>query len=181
MGLVVDWWLVGPFDAPEFSGFDRAFPPEDQVDLAAEYVGQEGRTIGWTRHRTSDPLGLVNLVQALAPATEAVGYAYRRARIARAWPGNCAAAPTTIARCGSTAARSFAREQWLNGIRFDRFVTPVKLVHGKNRVLVKICQGPQHKDPQVPNAWSLQLRFCDEAGTGLRLQSVQPIASEAPQ
>jgi hypothetical protein len=58
-------------------------------------------------------------------------------------------------------------------------VTAVKLRQGTNRVLVKICQGPQHKDPQVPNNWSLQLRFCDEGGTGLDLRPLVDNAAEA--
>ena len=44
--------------------------------MAGRYAGQEGRDIGWVRHRTADSLGLVNLAQAIAPAKEAVGYAY---------------------------------------------------------------------------------------------------------
>ena len=68
----------------------------------------------------------------------------------------------------------FAREQWLNGSRFDRFVAPVKLIRGTNRVLVKICQGPQHVDPQVPNNWTFQLRFCDAQGRGIALPSRSP-------
>ena len=67
-----------------------------------------------------------------------------------------------------------SREQWLNGTRFDRFVTPVTLTTGRNALLVKICQGPQHKDPEVPNNWSLQLRLCDENGRGIEFKTVLP-------
>ncbi len=61
LGLVIDWWLIGPFDAPLTSGYAREFLPHDRVDLAGRYVGQDGREIGWARHRTADALGLVNL------------------------------------------------------------------------------------------------------------------------
>ena len=43
-----------------------------------------------------------------------------------------------------------------------------------NELLVKVCQGPQHKDPQVANNWSLQLRFCDASGKGLAAASSLP-------
>lgn len=179
LGLVVDWWVVGPFDAPGTSGFAREFPPQRRVDLQAHYAGQEGREIAWTRHRTADPLGLVNLAQALAPAKEAVGYAFARLdspadRMAQLRVGaddNC-----TVWLNGRQV---FGREQWLNGIRLDRFVAPVQLRRGTNELLVKVCQGPQHKDPQVPNNWSLQLRFTDEAGQGLPLRAAAGEASEA--
>ncbi len=104
LGLVVDWWLVGPFDAPDFSGFDARFGPEEGVDLKARYVGQEEREIGWVRHRTDDPLGLVNLVQALAPAKEAVGYAYARLDSPAAVDCQLRSAPTTTPRSGSMAS-----------------------------------------------------------------------------
>ena len=42
-----------------------------------------------------------------------------------------------------------------------------ELKAGRNTLLVKICQGPQHKDPEVPNNWSLQLRLCDADGRGI--------------
>ena len=71
----------------------------------------------------------------------------------------------------------FSREQWLNGSRFDRFVTLVKLARGTNRVLVKICQGPQHVDPQVSNNWTFQLRFCDAQGGGVEFRTASPGAA----
>jgi hypothetical protein len=92
-------------------------------------------------------------------------------------------------RCGAddngtvwlNGERLFGREQWLNGTRFDRFVVPVRLRSGNNSLLVKVCQGPQHKDPEVPNNWSLQLRFCDVTGTGVGLVSALPPAEKEAQ
>jgi hypothetical protein len=64
-----------------------------------------------------------------------------------------------------------AREQWLNGSRLDRFIVPVKLTAGRNRVFVKICQGPQHVNPEVPNNWTFQLRLCDQTGRAAAFQN----------
>ena len=66
-----------------------------------------------------------------------------------------------------------AREQWLNGTRFDRFVAPIKLKVGRNTLLVKVCQGPQHKDPEVSNNWSMQLRLCDNQGQGIKFALIK--------
>ncbi len=170
-GLVVDWWLVGPFDAPQFSGFAREFPPQQKVDLQATYAGQEGRTIGWVRHHATDPLGLVNLVQALAPAKEAVGYAYTELISPRDQAAQLRCGADDNCTVWLNGQKVFGRDQWLNGTRFDRFITPVQLRRGLNQLLVKVCQGPQHVDPQVANNWSLQLRFCDDQGNGLPLRS----------
>lgn len=173
LGFFVDWLLIGPFDAPGTSGFTAVFPPEKEFNPAAEYSGQSGK-VAWKPYHTPDVLGQVNLSTALVTTTEAVGYAYAEF--------DAPQAIDTQLRCGAddncsvwlNGEKVFARLQWLNGTRTDRFITPVKIPAGKNRLLVKICQGPQHVDPAVPNNWSFQLRFCDATGGGVGLVHVFP-------
>ena len=43
-----------------------------------------------------------------------------------------------------------AREQWLNGTRLDRFVVPVTLAAGTNKLVVKICQHFDCTDENLP-------------------------------
>ncbi|TXT17337.1 MAG: hypothetical protein FD138_4594 [Planctomycetota bacterium] len=161
LGLVVDWWLVGPFDAPQKTGFAKVFEPENKVDLQAKYRGQAGE-IAWKQHHETDTLGQLDLNKQLSTTREAVGYAYTEIDVSRE--------QVAQVRCGAddncsvwlNGEKVFARDQWLNGIRFDRFVTPIQLKAGRNTLLVKVCQGPQHKDPG-----SLQLRLCDADGRGV--------------
>lgn len=174
LGLVVDWQLIGPFDAPEKTGFARVFEPETKVDLQAVYQGQGNREIRWTSHHATDTLGQLNLINAVRATREAVGYAYAEFEVAHG--------RTAQVRCGAddnctvwlNGEKVFAREQWLNGTRFDRFIAPITLQPGRNTLLVKVCQGPQHKDPEVPNNWSLQLRLCDEQGRGIEFKPIVP-------
>jgi hypothetical protein len=178
MGFVIDWYLLGPFDAPEFTGFDKTFPPEEKpgepIDLKASFTGQGGKSIGWRRHETTDTLGQLNLIQAIGQAKEAVGYAYTEVTSPRE--------QRVELRCGAddnltvwlNGEKVFTRRQWLNGTRLDRFIAPLTLRKGKNIVLVKICQGPQHKNPDVPNNWSMQLRFCDAEGASVGATSGLP-------
>lgn len=174
MGFIVDWHVIGPFDAPAKTGFGLRFPPETAVDLAAQYPGKEGMTATWKPYHSKDRLGLIDLAAALAPVKEAVGYAYAELEAPSASPAQL--------RCGAddnltvwlNGEKVFAREQWLNGIRMDRFVAGVAFQKGTNRVLVKICQGPQHRDPSVPNNWTLQLRFCDASGKAIGLRNTSP-------
>ena len=183
LGLVIDWWLVGPFDAPERTGFRTVFEPENQVDLQAKYQGQGDAEIGWIRHQSTDNLGQLNLISALSQTREAVGYAYTEIDVAE----EVAEEVQVQLGCGAddnctvwlNGSKVLAREQWLNGTRFDRFVTPVKLLTGRNTLLVKVCQGPQHKDPEVQNNWSLQLRLCDNQGRGIPFQPLlRPVAQQ---
>lgn len=41
------WQIAGPFDVSFAKSFDTQFPPEEKIDLAAEYEGKEGRKIRW--------------------------------------------------------------------------------------------------------------------------------------
>ena len=179
MGFVTDWYLLGPFNAPGFTGFETSFPPEKEVNLDATYKGKSGGTIRWTRHQSSDRFGQLNLIRSIASVKEAVGYAYTEL--------DSETDQQVDLRCGAddnltvwiNGKIAFRRLQWLNGTRLDRFTARATLKKGRNRVLVKVCQGPQHKNPAVPNNWSLQVRFCDADGLGIRLRSGLPKVKEA--
>ncbi|MBI83961.1 MAG: hypothetical protein CMJ81_12245 [Planctomycetaceae bacterium] len=178
MGIVTRWYLVGPFDAPGKSGFDRSFSPEQSVDLAASYVGVDGAEIEWNLFATQDRLGQVNLVQAIAPATEAVGYAYAELDSPHEQEVQLRCSADDNLSVWLNGQKILARRQWLNGSRLDRFAAPATFQKGRNRVLVKICQGPQHQNPAVANHWSMQLRFCDETGAGANFESALPVLTE---
>jgi hypothetical protein len=174
LGLVADWWLAGPFDAPEKTGFATVFTPETNVDLKASYPGQSGKELRWIRHRAADALGQLDLNAALGATREAVGYAYAEIEVPRARPAQLRCGADDNCSVWLNGRKVFAREQWLNGTRFDRFITPITLTAGRNTLLVKVCQGPQHKDPDVSNNWSLQLRLCDDEGKGIEFKIVVP-------
>ena len=41
------WWVIFPFDNIDETGFDTVYPPETEIDLEKEYIGKDGRKIGW--------------------------------------------------------------------------------------------------------------------------------------
>lgn len=174
LGFVTRWWLVGPFPAEQMTGFRAQFPPEKQVDLSAVYPNGEGQKLSWKLHQTSNALGEVNLIQAINAVREAVGYAYAELDSPREQSVQLRCSADDNLSVWLNGKQVLAREQWLNGTRLDRFVTPVTLQPGINRVLVKICQGPQHVNPEVPNNWTFQLRFCDETGGAAEFQNKLP-------
>lgn len=171
LGFVTDWQIIGPFDAPGMSGFAKVFPPETALHSLAPVVS--GTAIPrWSPHRTSDPLGTIDLVRALGPAKEAVAYAYVELDSAAERDAQVRCSADDCLAVWLNGQNVFGREMWLNGTRLDRFIAPVHLKAGRNRVLVKICQGPQHRDASVGNAWTFQLRFCSPDGAGLPLKTV---------
>ena len=173
LGLVNEWWLVGPFDAPEKTGFNKVFEPESKVDLRAKYAGQGGSEIAWIRHHTDDTLAQLNLISAISSTREAVAYAYTEIDVAEAQQAQMGCGADDNCTVWLNGEKVLAREQWLNGTRFDRFVAPIKLKVGRNTLLVKVCQGPQHKDPEVSNNWSMQLRLCDNQGQGIKFALIK--------
>ena len=43
------WWVIHPFDNANETGFDTVYPPEVEIDFDKEYIGKDGRKIGWYR------------------------------------------------------------------------------------------------------------------------------------
>lgn len=174
MGFITRWYLLGPFDAPGTSGFDLSFPPEAGVELDGTYPGKDQRSLKWKPSVTKDPLGQVNLIEALAGVREAVGYAYAEIESPRDQSVELRCSADDNLTVWLNGNRVLAQRQWLNGTRLDRFVARVDLDRGDNRLLVKICQGPQHVNPEVPNNWSFQLRFCDATGASVGCRVRKP-------
>jgi hypothetical protein len=174
LGFINRWWLVGPFPAPQMTGFAAEFPPEKEVDLSAEYSSEGGQKLRWKLHETADQLGESNLIQAIAAVKESVGYAYVEIESPAEQQVELRCSADDNLTVWLNGKKVLDREQWLNGTRLDRFITPVTLKAGTNRVLVKICQGPQHVNPEVPNNWMFQLRFCDATGVAAKFKNLLP-------
>ena len=64
------WWVIQPFPNDNETGFQTVYPPETEVDFEKEYVGKNGRKIGWYR---SDGIG--ESVFSNVPEDDVTGYA----------------------------------------------------------------------------------------------------------
>lgn len=164
MGFVTKWRIIGPFDNRGDIGWDTAYPPEKQVDFAAEHDGQQGK-VGWQEDATQDPFGVVDLNQALGKHKGAVAYAAAELEVAEA--------RTVDVRIGSVnAVKVFVNGQpiderhvYHSGSEIDQYVSRANLKPGKNIILVKICQNEQ--TDSWAQAWQFQLRVCDAIGTAV--------------
>ena len=132
------WHYAGPFSNEGAKGFDTAYPPEQGVDLAAKYTGKGGTQFGWVKKDFVDgqvhPLSLFG-----GHNNESAVYLYREI---------ISGATEIPVSLGSDDTLTV----WLNGEKIvsenvNRAATPdttqavLKLKHGKNQLLLKICNG----------------------------------------
>jgi cellulose synthase operon protein C len=47
LGYVTRWRIIGPFDNVSLSGFDKAYPPEREIDLKKSYTGKDEKSLRW--------------------------------------------------------------------------------------------------------------------------------------
>ena len=172
------WLLLGPFGNTQGSGFDKANPLEQSVDVLADYEGKNG-AIRWTEYATADPYGMVDLNHALGKNMGASGYAL--AEVDSPFP------QSVELRAGSDNAikiflngkQLYFREEYHHGARMDQHVGVGTLKKGRNRILVKLCQDEQ--TASWAQSWGFQLRVCDSLGGAVPVQVVDARTQREPQ
>ncbi|MBI2193751.1 MAG: DUF3857 domain-containing protein [Planctomycetes bacterium] len=164
IGVVRDWWVIGPFDNEGKSGFDQGYPPEESVDLSASYRGRE-RMVSWRVYPSINPYGEQDLAAIFRPNLHVCAYAVAGVQSDRK--------QDVAIRVGSDDAVKV----WLNGypvlsnasyrpLRFDQDAGHGSLARGLNAVLVKVCQ----KDGE----WGFRLRLTTPEGGGVSGIQVMP-------
>jgi HEAT repeat protein len=160
-GYVTHWWVIGPFPSDEqFSGYGRAFFPEEKVQLAGEQEF-EGEKMTWRHHHTSDRQGIVDYVPLFDPHENAVCYAYAEVKVAQEADARL--------HVGSDDGIVV----WLNGERVHGINVPrglkvgedkvdVHVRNGTNTILIKVIQGP--------GDWSSSVRLTDRDDEPLPFQ-----------
>ena len=73
---VADWWIIGPFDNTDRAGFDTAYPPEIEIDVAAQYTGSQQEVVRWRRYENKLS-GYIDFARLMSAGEEGVAYAYR--------------------------------------------------------------------------------------------------------
>ncbi len=163
-GFIIDWQLTGPFDNKSGIGFAAVYPPEEKVDLKAEYTTPDAK-LTWKAHHTEDAFGMVDLNKAIGKHMGVAAYAFAEFTAEQA-------APVEL-RIGSENAVKV----WLNGklvvnaeayhanSAMDQYTGSGELKPGKNLILVKCLQNEMTQD--WAQGWTFQLRVCDASGKGL--------------
>lgn len=140
-GFINRWLLCGPFDNAGMEGHDRAYPPEKGIDTAASYEGKGGRRVTWTKNRTAEWQGYVDLVKEFEDSSWTCAYAL-------CWVTLDDGPKDVAFRVGSNdSVKVFlnGKEVWNNKVSrsatIDNDIVPVTLPKGRSAVLLKIGQA----------------------------------------
>lgn len=164
-GFLNRWRLVAPFDNSANKGLAAVYPPENEVNLAAEYAGKEEQKIGWIEHTTDNEYGIVDLAKALRPFKGAVAYAFVEFESDEPLAVDLRLGTPNSWKLWLNGELVFGREEYHRGMSLDQYKMQGRLKRGKNAILLKICQNEQTED--WAQRWQFQLRVCDGTGTAI--------------
>lgn len=163
-GFLADWKIIGPFNNKEGVGYATVYPPETEIDPAAEYKGQLG-PVKWETIETADDFGIVNIAEDVKNYKGSVMYVMTTYR--------SASATTVELRLGTPNAwklwvndeLQFEREEYHRSTQMDQYRVPVKLKSGDNTILLKLCQNEQTQS--WAQKYQFQLRVSDSTGSAV--------------
>lgn len=163
-GWVTQWKLIGPFDNTGGAGFAKAFPPEQQLDYAAEYDGKDTKA-RWVDYATRSDYGLVDFNQPFTPLKEVTGYAAAEFWSDTARPAEIRLGCKNGWKVWLNGELVFGRDEYHRGAQLDQYKLKCHLKKGRNTILVKCCQNEQKEEWTIE--WEFQLRVCDATGTAI--------------
>ena len=161
-GWVTDWKVIGPFDNKDRAGFEKVFPPEQGIDLAAEYDGLNGK-VKWQDFKTTDDYGMVDLNKPLGALKEVTGYAYAEFHTDKARPVELRIGCKNGWKVWLNGKYLFGRDEYHRGAEIDQYRLAGELKPGKNVILVKLTQNEQKEE--WTKEWEFQMRITDALGT----------------
>lgn len=172
-GYVTDWMVIGPFDNTGGEGFDKAYPPETEVDFSKRYPGKNGE-IGWNAHQSEgvepEDLGLIDLNKALTEEKGVVAYAAIKFNSPSEQQLQCRYETVNASKIWVNGEPLASHPAYHSGDAFDQHIVPANIRAGENTILLKICQNEQTEVWARP--WVFQLRIADHLGGG-SLQGLQ--------
>jgi tetratricopeptide (TPR) repeat protein len=161
-GWVTRWKLVGPFDNVAGVGFDKAYTPESNADLAAEYDVQVGKA-KWKDFSSKSEYGLVNFNEPYTALKGVGGYAQSDFYSDRERDVEIRIGCKNAWKLWVNGQFLFGRDEYHRGAEIDQYRIKTHLNAGKNTFLVKCLQNEQKEEWTVE--WEFQLRVTDAQGT----------------
>ena len=157
-------------------GFPIAYPPEQEIDLAAEYEGQLG-PVSWEPIASDDDYGVVDIGNQIENYKGSVMYATTTYNSAREQQVEFRLGTPNAWKLWVNGDLVFQREEYHRSTRMDQYKIPVTLNSGPNTILLKVCQNEQTQ-PWAQD-YLFQLRVCDSTGVAIAPQAAAADLSSA--
>jgi len=162
LGFLNKWKIIGPFDNTGRKGFATVYPPEQKIDVAAEYEGKAGQ-VRWRDYIVTHKYGKVDMNQTYGKLKDVVAYATTDFISERAQPVELRLGGKNSWKVWLNGKLLFGRDEYHFDSEIDQYSMPAQLQPGHNTILVKVCQNEQVEDWTVE--WDFQLRVTDSLGT----------------
>lgn len=163
-GFLTAWKVIGPFDNKDKKGFPVVYPPEQAIDLAAEYDGQLGR-VKWQTIATDDDYGVIDIADQIENYKGSLMYATTTYNAAQEQAVEFRLGTPNAWKLWVNGELVFEREEYHRGTRMDQYAVPVTLQAGPNTILIKVCQNEQ--TDSWAQKYQFQLRVCDSTGAAV--------------
>jgi hypothetical protein len=169
---VIDKWkVIGPFDSPKGQAYGKPLPPEEKIDLTATYKGKNNLNVKWETYWSFEEDGTIEFNNALGKYKDAVAYAYVALESETERPAEIRFGSIVAVEIFFNGKKTFSREEYHHGQRFDQYIAPVTLKKGKNELLLKVLQNNQ-SEPWA-QTWTIQsIRICDNTGGKIPLKQL---------
>jgi hypothetical protein len=163
-GFLSSWKIVGPFDNKDKKGFPIAYPPEESLDLQAEYDGQLGK-VKWEPIATEDDYGMVDIARQIENYKGSLMYATTTYTSSKDQQVELRLGTPNAWKLWVNGELVFEREEYHRSTKMDQYKIPVSLEAGDNVVTLKICQNEQ--EDSWAQSYQFQIRVCDSTGSAI--------------
>jgi HEAT repeat protein len=140
LGFITKWHLIGPFrKAADGSTWNAKLVDEPKINLAATYRDGDNER-QWKLYAVTNDSGIIDLIQAIAPAEDAVAYAVATVHVD-------AATDARLMIGSDDGVRVWVNDKRVHDNPVDRGVTidqdriPIKLDAADNQIIIKILQN----------------------------------------
>lgn len=163
-GLLTKWQVIGPFDNRGLKGFDAVYPPEQQLDLDAQYDGQLG-PVRWKEYVADSQDGLFDIGKLIENYKGSAMYAATTFTAEREQSVEFRLTTKNAWKLWVNGELLFAREEYHRGYLFDQYRVRGTLKAGENVILLKILQDEQ--EPDWAQDYHFKFRITDFSGRAI--------------
>jgi hypothetical protein len=137
------WHVIGFFDMPGITGYEKTWPPEQEIDLNRSYTGKNNKAISWKDYpdfRPGKKVQLSSMMPGFLAHFWSTTYLYHEFDVSEAVDLPVAFGGNDVLILWLNGEKGFSR---IGGGAYgpEQNTTTLRLKPGKNKLLIKLCIG----------------------------------------